>query len=361
MPREMQSLFDQPFSLSTPKKTGKKKRGASWWDEDPLEDELDNEPEEENLFEKTFDTVINFFTGEAAGNKDSEVKDKLFGKENGKMSAAEMLEVLSGIEDDPSSPFKKLAEKVKDGSAEKMTAKSLEDFVEDARTEILKEIKEELDRRKELIAKGKDPDDETARRFDRKFAIKMNIMKKVMGESEFDDLCDDIEGLGMYIDPAGLNGLSFWEIQKKNLSATLTLLEQEKSGQSKGFFQMLNGLSAFLCKKRESEKEGEEEEPAPEEKTDLASKIKEFVLKEVSPANKNPDMVAVKAAMFGLKQLIEPEAFELFIDTLNTMPGRHLTFDKDDFASLPEAKKPDRDLENEMEGPVLRPANPWEL
>ena len=29
--------------------------------------------------------------------------------------------------------------------------------------------------------------------------------------------------------------------------------------------------------------------------------------------------------------------------------------------SLPEAKKPDRNLENEMEGPVLRPANPWEF
>ena len=364
MPQEMQNLFEQAFNPPPSKKKGKRKRAASWFDENPLED---GDLTMGEIVDEGIGLAINLFTGEGAERAEAsaeneDIEEKLFDKEAGELSAAEMLTELSDIENDPDSPFTKFAKKLKDGSQE-ITEKALDDFIEDARREILREVRKEMERRKEQLSKGKDPNDPAARRFENKLAMKMGIMKKVMGEGDFNDLCDDIEGLGMYIDPSSFAGMSLWDIAKKNLTAVLEEMGANKSGQSKGFFQVMNGIGMLLGKQDKAAEEAaneKEEEPSPQEKADLAQTIKDFVLKEANPANRNQDPMAVKIAMFGLKQIVMPEEFELFIDTLNAMPGRYRKFTKEDFATLPETKDPEREMQNGIENPVLTAPNPWE-
>lgn len=281
---------------------------------------------------------------------ETEIEKTLYGKQDGKLSVAEMVDEVAGMEGAGAS-FRKFSEKLKSHPTGEKAEKAMAEFVREAQAEILHEIRAELARRKELEEKGKPVDDEKAQEFEHRLAVKMNVMKKTMGRTEFNGFLKDIEGLGMAINPSALTGLTVWDIQKKKLSATLVRLKEIKSGQNKDYYQMMNGLSLLLGKK---------EEPTKSEKEKLATTIGNYVLKESAPSNREQDQEALQTAMYGMKNLVSERQFRQFVEHLNEQPGHSFQRKPEDFDRLPEKKEPEKDLQKEQEAPVLKKHEEWE-
>ena len=297
-----------------------------------------------NLFEQAIDERS------AEKDSDAEVERTLYGKEDGKLSVAEMVEDLAGMEGAGDS-FRKFNEKLKSRPTGEAAKRALSDFVREARAEILQEIRAEMARRKRLQEKGEPVDDPKAQAFEYRMQVKMNVMKKALGRTEFGGFQRDLEGLGMAIDASALTGLTVWDIQKKKHAETLSRMKEQKSGQTKDFYQMMNGLSLLLGKK---------EEPTKAEKEKLAASIGNYVLREIAPANPNPDREAVQTAMYGMKNLVSERQFRRFVERMNEQPGRTGRWKAEDFDRLPDKKAPEKNLQKEEEAPVLKKREEWE-
>ena len=297
-----------------------------------------------NLFEQAIDERS------AEKDSDAEVERTLYGKEDGNLSVAEMVEDLAGMEGAGDS-FRKFNEKLKSRPTGEAAKRALSDFVREARAEILQEIRAEMARRKRLQEKGEPVDDPKAQAFEYRMQVKMNVMKKALGRTEFGGFQRDLEGLGMAIDASALTGLTVWDIQKKKHAATLTRLKEMKSGQTKDYFQMMNGLSLLLGKK---------EEPTKAEKEKLAATLGNYVLRETAPSNREMDPEAVHTALYGMKNLLSEKQFRQFVDRLNEQPGRSRRFNADDYDRLPDKKAPEKNLQKEEEAPVLKKREEWE-
>lgn len=367
MPKAKKNLFEQEAERERRRREERRKQDANEemmaiYIQEELRKKKEKETEEGyKQGKKTGEAIayagINLFTGEPVEEREkeeekeeSEIEEKLYERDGNKLSVKELLDELSGQEDSGSA-FYKLHDKLKDHPTGEKAADALEEFIRDARAEIMAEVKAEMERRQKAEERGEPEDESKAQAFEHKLAVKMTIMKRVMKSGDFNRFCRDLDGLGMAIDPGALNGLTFWDIQKKKLSATLTRLKEMKGGQPKGFFQMMSGLSPLLGKK---------EEPERAEKERTAAALADFVLNDCAPTKQGVDQDAFKTAMFGVKILVSEQQFKNFVDRVNAQPGRRIKFKPEDFNELPERKLEDKDLQKEQEAPVLRRHEEWE-
>ena len=73
MPQEMQNLFEQAFNPPPSKKKGKRKRAASWFDENPLED---GDLTMGEIVDEGIGLAINLFTGEGAERAEASAENR---------------------------------------------------------------------------------------------------------------------------------------------------------------------------------------------------------------------------------------------------------------------------------------------
>lgn len=295
--------------------------------------------------------------GDFAGNLFMDAMDAkedfdnaLFEKNFGELDGEEMLEELDELEEFDS-PFRKLHEKIKgkDGpSAE--TKEAVREFIQDGRRAILIAVKTELAREKQEEKSGSDDSsrEEEKRRFDNRLHLRMNVMRKCMPAHEFNALCREVSDLGIAVKPEDFRGITYAEMRRRKLQRGLTRLKEMKSGQTPGYFKMMNSMDRYL-------KNGA---PDRQSQEDLAKNIGEFILKDCAPGKRGVDQKAFQTAMYSMKCLLPEKGFNQFLNQVNGQPGRGVHYKAEDFNKPAEQDAPER--KRELEDPVLRIRNPWE-
>ena len=308
-------------------------------------------PEKQNLFSMFLgiEDGIEDKTLEKKQDEDAlEATEKFFKESQGEPSGKELLKGLAGLED-ANSPFRKLYEKIKDADGvDPDSTKAMKDFMTEVKEFMLQEVKEEMERRKEYEKDGKEPDEGEMRRrerFDSKMDMRMSLLQKTMGESEFNDLCDQMDDIGYTVGFSII--MSALGLQQKKVTCGLTKLQEigEKGGETAGFYRLLNSAIDFV-----DSGDGPEAQSAQEK---LAKSAASYVIDDCGPTKLGVNQEAFYTGMYILGSVLPENTFSQFVDQLNRQPGRGIRFVTDNFLNAPALNNDAPEAAKGIEAPVL--------
>ncbi len=298
--------------------------------------------------------VKSLFEEDGEEEPEMERSEKFFKTEDGKVSNMDLVKELA-LEEEGDGPFKKLAKKLnKKNEADEDSEEALEEFAKDAAKLVLREVKEEMERRKELDERGEEittEEQERQAKFDRSMGKKLTVLKNVMGEDELYDLLDDMDELGYGVSPDALLGYSIFDMKKEKAGIGLKKLEEHLSGQTPGFFKVLGAIGKYI-----GLEEGQNADLA---EKDLEESLESFVLNDCGPTKRDVDPEVFNTAMYLLGALKPEGEFASFVGKVNSQPGRGVKYDPEDFMEEPKLQSPAKEIG--LEGPVLKMPMPWEM
>ena len=282
----------------------------------------------------------------------------LFKKEEGKASAAEILERMDKYQD-ADSPFRKLLKTIKkDPPNEFKVAESLNKCVEEAPAQILGRRRGKAVYRK---GPGTKPEREgpaahpgkerelgkpgSLRRLkeDERFRMEMTLLHAVMPLDLYAKLCQELTRQGQPVDPEkDFLFLPDDPRRESVLGKIYGAMRREASGKGAAYHRALNAMDRFM--------EGKGE-PDQAEKNALAQKLGEYVLTDGAPGKPGYQPRSAQLALAAVRELLPEKDFGAFMDTVNAAraPDEKLKAeDLDELAVEPQIAP------RELKGPVLK-------
>ena len=280
----------------------------------------------------------------------SGLAQKIFEKEAGMLSSAEMLKEAAAMEKEDS-PFVELNQTLQKTKDTPEINQALARCLTNASTHIIKQAEAEAERRENLKPEQSNSLSNRLqeRQFDRRLRLQMNFLQRTMPGEMYSGLCLGLQQRGIVEDPELVfNGqISEKDIRREKLEDVHEVMSSMTTGQTPRFYKALGGLEQFLA----SDVQG------PKQRDMLAVSLADYVVNDCVPGSRSMSEEGFRTAMYGLKAVLPENQFNGFVQQLNQDPRRRIALDPNQFDRLPEPALDGPAEQLEMER-VLRPERP---